>query len=161
MIARAATSPLITGWRGFHEALRRAAVAATASQAPLALLMIEPGGLAWSARCRRPAVVSLLAAKLGGQDVLARYSRERLGVIMADADLGAALARAEGFADLFSAPAIGIAEFDDDEALGHLILRAQDALARARARSVPAVALAGRAEARRAALAGAGRSGAQ
>ncbi len=150
--------PPITGWRGFHEALRRAAIAATASGAPLAILMIEPSGLAWSGRRRRPAVVGLLAAQLAEADVLARYSRERLAVVKTDADLGAALACAERLGGLLVAPAIGVAQFDDEEALGHLILRAQDALARARAEGRPAVALARRAEGRRAALAGAARA---
>jgi hypothetical protein len=73
---------------------------------------------------------------------------------MALADRAAPRARAERLAGLLAAPAIGVAQFDEEEALGHLILRALEALARARAEGRPAVALARRKAGRCAALAG-------
>lgn len=136
MTAGDAAPPPIADWRGFHEALRRAAIAATRGGTPLALLMVEVPEVALAALIR-------IAGAVGEEDALARYGSERLAIVMAETDLAAALARAErlGLA-LRGQGAIGVAQFHDEEALGHLIERAQAALAQARAEQKPAVALA-------------------
>jgi hypothetical protein len=134
----------IGDWRGFHDALRRAALAATQSGAPLSLLLLEPAG---PGRKRRPddsrgllqALAAIIAAEAGKGSALARYAEERVAVIMLETGLGDAVLRAERIgrslcsAEALARPAIGIAQFRDDEALGHLIERAEDALERARA----------------------------
>ena len=82
----------------------------------------------------------MIAADAGRGVALARYAEERLAVIMRETGLGDAIVRAErigrslcsGDADALARPAIGVAQFRDDEALGHLIERAEDALDRAR-----------------------------
>jgi GGDEF domain-containing protein len=142
----------LTDWRGFHTELQRAAITATQTGAPLSLLMLEPAG---SARVNRRhdcevaaamgALVEAIRAVIGERGLLARYSDARLAVILIDADLGAALGRAEriaraasprraaaGGGDLEPAAAIGIAQFQDDESLGHLIQRTADALNQAK-----------------------------
>jgi diguanylate cyclase (GGDEF)-like protein len=148
-------APKVTGWRGFHSELRSAAMAATRSGAPLALLVLELAGLprirrrhgAAAAGALVRALAGLLEAELGVPGALARYADDRLCIILPDTGLAAALARAErigriltleqrsaaGALELDLLPAIGIAQFADDEALGHLIERALGALARARA----------------------------
>jgi hypothetical protein len=142
-----ASDAAITDWRGFHDALRGAALAATQTGAPLSLLLVEPAG---PGRDRRPdgaarggrfqALAGMIAAEAGKGSALARYAEERLAVIMLETGLGDAVVRAErigrslcsGSADGLARPAIGVAQFRDDEALGHLIERAEDALDRAR-----------------------------
>ena len=137
----------VTDWRGFHDALRRAALAATQSGAPLSLLLLDPAGpdraeqhLADSAmRARMQALDGMIAAEAGKGSALARYAGERLAVILLETGLGDAVVRAERIgrtlcseAGALARPAIGVAQFRDDEALGHLIERAEDALDRAR-----------------------------
>jgi hypothetical protein len=136
----------ISDWRGFHDALRRAALAATRSGAPLSLLLLEPGGPG-DRRAAGPGggeletLVGVIAATAGRNSALARYAERRLAVIMLETGLGEALARAERIgrrlgwddAPAPARPAIGVAQFRDDEALGHLIERTEDALERARA----------------------------
>jgi GGDEF domain-containing protein len=156
----ASGSPLM-GWRGFHTELQRAAAAAVQTGAPLSLLMIElvrPGGIDQRGGAGRPAepvgaLAGLIKAAVGECGSLARYTERRLAVIMIETDLGGALARAEGIGRRLSSrpggpagaarpeplPAIGIAQFRDDESLGHLIQRASDALGRAMAERSPAV----------------------
>ena len=153
--------PPVIGWRGFHSELRRAALAATRSGTPLALLVLELAGLPRICQSHGAAVadglvralVGLLEAELGAEVALARYSGDRLCVVMPGTDRAAALARAErigailrlapglgsGAPVLDLMPAIGIAQFADDEALGHLIERALEALGRARAEGALAV----------------------
>lgn len=149
---RAACAPCggdaaIADWRGFHDALRRAALAATQNGAPLSLLLVEAGGTsrarrpAEAARARLQALAGTIAAEAGKGSALARYAEERLAVIMLETGLGDAVVRAERIgrslcaagADAPARPAIGVAQFRDDEALGHLIERTEDALDRARA----------------------------
>jgi len=141
-----ASDEAITDWRGFHDALRRAALAATQSGAPLSLLLLEPGAPgrdqrpADAARGRFQALAGMIAAEAGKGSALARYAEERLAVIMLETGLGDAVVRAErigrslcsGSAGELARPAIGVAQFRDDEALGHLIERTEDALDRAR-----------------------------
>jgi len=147
--------PPVIGWRGFHSELRRAAMAATRTGMPLSLLILELAGLPQIRASHGAAVagglvralMGLLEAELGAEVALARYTEDRLCVIMPGTDRGAALARAErigavlrltrslgtGEPALDLLPAIGIAQFADDEALGHLIERALEALRRAKA----------------------------
>jgi GGDEF domain-containing protein len=137
-------------WRGFHTELQRAAVAATQTSAPLSLLMLE---LVSSDRIGEPRgseiaaeltdrLTGLVKAAIGARGCLARYAEGRLAVIMIDTDLDGAIGRAEHIARSLGArrrgvgpelsPAIGIAQFRDDESLGHLIQRTAAALGRAR-----------------------------
>ncbi len=146
---------MVADWRGFHLALRCAALAATQSGAPLSLLMLELA----VARCQQSdpdpvprridRLAGAIAAALRHGNILARYAEQRFAVIMMETDLGAAVSCAErigrslsscGFSGL--APSgIGVAQFRDDEALGQLIERAAEALGRARsAESLIAVA---------------------
>jgi len=137
----------VTDWRGFHDALRRAALAATQSGAPLSLLLLDPAGLGQdgkhlagtAARARTQALDGMIAAEAGKGSALARYAEERLAVILLETGLGDAVVRAERIgrslcceSGALARPAIGVAQFRDDEALGHLIERAEDALDRAR-----------------------------
>ena len=144
-----APAPRLMDWRGFHSELQRAAVAATQTGAPLSLLMLELVGSGRSGE-RRGAepgtpiggLAGLVRAAVGERGFLARYAAERLAVILIDTDLDAAIRRAESIARSLSAPrrgaagevgleaspAIGIAQFRDDESLGHLIQRTADAL---------------------------------
>jgi GGDEF domain-containing protein len=157
-----ASGPAVTDWREFHTELRGAALAATQTGAPLSLLMLEPGGLCRSARQggadpaaeRICALADLIGSAVGGRGALARYAEERLAVIMRETDLRGAIAGAERIGQSLaglgsgadgelgvSVPAIGVAQFDDDESLGDLIQRAAEALGRAKAeRSLVAVA---------------------
>jgi PleD family two-component response regulator len=152
----------VTDWRGFHTELRGAALAATQSGAPLSLLMLEPGGLCRSAHQGGAELAAewigvladLIRSTVGGRGALARYAEERLAVIMRETDLSGAIAGAERIGQSLtvpgsatggelggSAPAIGVAQYHDDESLGDLIQRAAEALGRARAeRSLVAVA---------------------
>ena len=174
--------PPVIGWRGFHSELRRAALAATRTGQPLALLILELTGLpqirqshgAAAAGGLVRAFVSLLEAELGEEVALARYAEDRLAIILPRAG-GDALARAErigrilklarggaGTRELEPLPTIGIAEFADDEALGHLIERALDALGRAKAAGTLAVVAAPARQRRlRAAVVRSSRSGGQ
>ena len=135
----------VADWRGFHDALRRAALAATRSGTPLSLLLLEPAGPGEDRRPADPAcariqtLAGMIAAEAGKGSALARYAEERLAVIMLETGLGDAIVRAERIgrslssgAGALARPAIGVAQFRDDEALGHLIERAEDALDRAR-----------------------------
>ena len=150
----AGRSPLLMDWRGFHSELQRAAVAATQTGTPLSLLMLELVGSGRSEERRGAelaaapisALAGLVEAAVGERGSLARYAAERLAIILIDSDLDEAVGRAEGIArrlstqrrgaagnaDPESSPAIGIAQFRDDESLGHLIQRTADALSRAR-----------------------------
>jgi PleD family two-component response regulator len=138
-------------WRGFHSELQRAAVAATQTGAPLSLLMLEleDPGRSRERRGGAPVtpsgrVAGLVKAAVAERGLLARYDAERLAVILLDTDLEAAIGRAESIVRSLSAPrrgtaagmgaspAIGIAQFRDEESLGHLIQRTADALRRAR-----------------------------
>jgi len=141
-------------WRGFHSELQRAAVVATQTGTPLSLLMLELVGSGRSEERRGGelaaapinALARLVEAAVGEGGYLARYAAERLAIILIDSDLDDALGRAEGIARRLSAsrpgttgkaapeasPAIGIAQFRDDESLGHLIQRTAEALGRAR-----------------------------
>jgi GGDEF domain-containing protein len=140
-------------WRGFHTELQRAAIAATQTGAPLSLLMLElvssdpigesPGSGTAELSDR---LIGLVKAAIGARGCLARYAEGRLAVIMIDLDLEGAIGRAEHIARRLRArrreetrgaspalsPAIGIAQFRDDESLGHLIQRTAAALGRAR-----------------------------
>jgi GGDEF domain-containing protein len=147
------TGPLME-WRGFHTELQKAAVAATQTGAPLSLLMLE---LVSSDRIGEPPgceiaaeltdrLTGLVKAAIGARGCLARYAAGRLAVIMIDTDLDGAIGRAEHIARSLCtprrgetrgagpelSPAIGIAQFRDDESLGHLIQRTAAALGRAR-----------------------------
>ena len=137
----------VTDWRGFHDALRRAALAATQSGAPLSLLMLDAAGpdraeqhpAGTGARARIQALDGMIAAEAGEGSALARYADGRLAVIMLETDLGDAVvarradrSQPRSEAGALARPAIGVAQFRDDEALGHLIERAEDALDRAR-----------------------------
>jgi len=136
----------VTDWRGFHDALRRAALAATQSGAPLSLLLLDPAPgrdgqhlAGTAARARAQALDGMIAAEAGKGSALARYAEERLAVILLETGLGDAVVRAERIgrslcceSGALARPAIGVAQFRDDEALGHLIERAEDALDRAR-----------------------------
>ena len=146
-------SPLID-WRGFHTELQRAAITATETGAPLSLLMLEQMA---SDRVKQPcgsevaaaamgALAGALRAAVGERGLLARYSDGRLAAILIDTDLGEAVGRAEriarrvssprsgaaGRVDLEATTAIGVAQFQDDESLGHLIQRTAEALKQAR-----------------------------
>jgi GGDEF domain-containing protein len=137
-------------WRGFHTELQKAAVAATQTGAPLSLLMLE---FVSSARNSEPRggeigatpsdrLAGLVKAAIGASGCLARYAEGRLAAILIDTDLDGAIGRAEQIARRLGArrrgagaelsPAIGIAQFCDDESLGHLIQRTAAALGRAR-----------------------------
>lgn len=178
-----APSPVI-GWRGFHSELRRAAMAATRTGMPLSLLIVELAGLPRIRKSHGAAVagglvralVGLLEAELGAEVALARYTEDRLCVIMPGTEHAAARARAErigailrltrslgtGAPALDLLPAIGIAEFAEDEALGHLIERALEALGRARAEgTLVALAAPARHRRARAPLASGARAGGQ
>ena len=155
MSAETLAPPTVTGWRRFHSELRRAAMAATRGGTPLSLLILELAGLprirqrhgAAAAGALVHALARLLEAEVGVPGALARYADDRLCIILPCTDLTGAVARAErigriltlegadaaGKIDLELGPAIGIAQYADDEALGHLIERALQALARARA----------------------------
>jgi hypothetical protein len=145
----------VADWRGFHVALRRAALAATQTGGPLSLLLLEPVGRVPSGAASdadpdaKPAeetagridrLAGEIATGLDESSALARYAEERLAVIMTGTDLRNALVRAEqigrnlssGPTDRPALPAIGVAQFRDDESLGHLIERATEALDRAR-----------------------------
>lgn len=146
-------SPLID-WRGFHTELQRAAITATETGAPLSLLMLEQMA---SDRVMQPcgsevaaaamgALAGAFRAAVGERGLLARYSDGRLAAILIDTDLGEAVGRAEriarqvssprsgaaGRVDLEATTAIGVAQFQDDESLGHLIQRTAEALKQAR-----------------------------
>ena len=174
--------PPVIGWRGFHSELRRAAIAATRSELPLSLLILELAGLPRIRESHGAAVagglvralVRLLEAELGAEVALARYTEDRLGIVLAGTGHGEALARAQRIGRILKLargpaaemrvldllPAIGIAQFADDEALGHLIERALEALRRARAEGTLAVVAApARHRRARAALAAAGLGG--
>ena len=147
--------PPVIGWHGFHRELRQAAMAATRAGTPLSLLILGLAGLPRISQRHGAAVagglvralVSLLEAELGAAAALARYTENRLCIIMPGTELASAFARAERIGrmlrlarslgmdapELDLLPAIGIAQFADDEALGHLIERALEALGRARA----------------------------
>jgi GGDEF domain-containing protein len=145
--------PLVE-WRGFHTELQKAAVAATQTGAPLSLLMLE---LVSPERISEPRgsriadeltgrLARLVKAAIGARGCLARYAEGRLAAILIDTDLDGAIGRAEHIARRLGArrrgaargmgpalsPAIGIAQFRDDESLGHLIQRTAAALERAR-----------------------------
>jgi PleD family two-component response regulator len=147
------TSAPVTDWRGFHSELRRAAVAATQTGAPLSLLMLELAGPMRIARQAGAGVVAerirvlagLIRSAIGERGALARYAEERLALIMMETDLGGAVAGAERIGQSLACPggggagriglrvpAIGVAQFHDDESLGDLIQRAAGALGRAR-----------------------------
>jgi GGDEF domain-containing protein len=144
----------VTDWWGFHAELRAAALEATQTGAPLSLLMLEPGGLCRSARegggdvaAKRIALFAdLITSALGERGALARYAEERLAVIMRETDLCGAIVEAERIGQSLASPgigaggeaglpvpAIGVAQFHDDESLGDLIQRAADALGQAKA----------------------------
>jgi len=147
--ARGPREPIVIDWHGFHVALRNAALAATQSRAPLSLLMLElvPGApeppsahRASTARCIQ-ALAAGIAMDLDPMCALARYGDERLAMILMGADLARALAEARRIgcgiasadgADLSGRAAIGVAQFRDDESLGHLIERVSAAAGRAR-----------------------------
>ena len=156
--ATTASDPPVMGWRDFHSELQRAAAAAVQTGAPLSLLMVDlvgPGGPSESEGGAEPvgALAGLIRAAVGERGVLARYTEQQLAIIMIETDLGDALAGAErigrglssqrygpaGAATLEASPAIGIAQFKDDEPLGHLIQRVSAALGRARTEGGPAV----------------------
>jgi PleD family two-component response regulator len=156
----------VTDWRGFHNELRRAALAATQTGAPLSLLMLQLAGLPGIAcRCgseamaeRMQALAGLIRSVVGERGALAHYAEARLALIMMETDLGDAVAGAEqigqrlacpGGADRIGlqVPAIGVAQFHDDESLGDLIQRAAGALGRAKIEHIP-VAVAGAARQR-------------
>jgi diguanylate cyclase (GGDEF)-like protein len=141
-------------WRGFHSELQRAAIAATQTGAPLSLLMVErvesnrvdqPRGSKVAATAV-DTLAGAVRAAVGQRGVLARYSEGRLAVILTDTDLGEAVGMAEliahqvsspscraaGRVDLETTAAIGIAQFEDDESLGHLIQWTTEALKQAR-----------------------------
>ncbi|MGH6914527.1 MAG: GGDEF domain-containing protein [Geminicoccales bacterium] len=132
-------------WRDFHAELRRAAVAATQTGTPLSLLMLEIAGQApgrpEGIALRLGALADVIRTAVGQRSVLARYAEERLAVIMAETDLADAIARAERIGAAGDAlpvvPAIGVAQFRDDESLNHLIERAGEALRRAKADRIP------------------------
>ncbi|MGH6902007.1 MAG: diguanylate cyclase domain-containing protein [Geminicoccaceae bacterium] len=137
-------------WRGFHTKLQRAAVAATQTGAPLSLLMLELGSsdrISEPRGCESAAeltdrLTGLVKAAIGARGCLARYAEARLAAILIDTDLDGAIGRAEHIARRLGArrrgagaelsPAIGIAQFREDESLGHLIQRTAAALGRAR-----------------------------
>lgn len=149
----AAPAAPLMDWRGFHSELQRAAIAATQTGAPLSLLMLElvASGRSGERPDTEPAapiggLASVVEAAVGERGCLARYAAERLAVILIDTDLDAATARAESIArslraqgdgaaggiDREASPAIGVAQFRDDESLGHLIQRTANALRLAR-----------------------------
>jgi hypothetical protein len=159
-VAERASDPPVADWRGFHDALRHAALAATQSGGPLSLLLLELAGQARGAPAtgaerdldpgaatvgRIAALAGEIATELGATSALARYAEQRLAVIMTGIDLGDAVVRAEQIGRSLSSsgaggpalPAIGVAQFRDDEPLGHLIERATEALDRARSDGSP------------------------
>jgi GGDEF domain-containing protein len=163
MSAGAQALPPVIGWRGFHSELRRAAMAATRTGLPLSLMILELAGLPRIRQSHGAAVagglvralLGLLEAEFGGKVALARYTEDRLGIILPGAGLAEAQPRAErigrilklarsdaGAPDLDLLPAIGVAQFADDEALGHLIERALEGLGQARAKGMLALAAA-------------------
>jgi GGDEF domain-containing protein len=148
----------VTDWRGFHTELRRAAVAATQTGAPLSLLMLQLAGLAGVAQQggtvamadRMRALAGLIRGAVGERSALAHYAEARLALIMTESDLSDAVAGAERIAQSLACPssgaagkiglqvpAIGIAQFHDDESLGDLIQRAAGALGRAKIDRIP------------------------
>jgi GGDEF domain-containing protein len=156
-----APGPRLMEWRGFHTELQRAAAAAIQTGAPLSLLMVElPGpdridrgiGPAPPAQAVDP-LTDLIQAAVGACGSIARYSEQRLAIIMTGTDAHGALERAERIgrnlssrfvpparaARLEAPPTIGIAQFQDDEPLGHLIQRAADALDQGRTGRTPIV----------------------
>jgi hypothetical protein len=159
-VAPRASDPPVADWRGFHDALRHAALAATQSGGPLSLLLLELAGQARGGPAtgderdldpgaamvgRIDALAGEIATELGATSALARYAEQRLAVIMTGTDLGDAIERAERIGRSLSSssagepalPAIGVAQFRDDEPLGHLIERATEALDRARSDGSP------------------------
>jgi diguanylate cyclase (GGDEF)-like protein len=161
--ATTASNAFVMGWRDFHTELQRAAAAAVQTGAPLSLLMMElvipeeireRGGSLRSVRSVGT-LAGLIKAAVGERGCLARYTEQQLAIIMIETGLSDALAGAErigrslssrrygraGDAHLEVSLAIGIAQFRDDEPLGHLIQRASDALGRARSAGGPAVVI--------------------
>lgn len=149
---RPADAPILIDWHGFHVALRRAALAATQSGAPLSLLMLElAGGRDAPESESSPArslemLAAAIATELGQAGALARYGEERLAVILMEADLGKAVLEAERIGRSLATPhhdqppptaAIGVAQFRDDESLGHLIERVSAAVGRAKSADGP------------------------
>jgi Diguanylate cyclase, GGDEF domain len=144
------SAPRLMDWRGFHSELQRAAVAATQTGAPLSLLMAELTAPGSEIAAPIAALARVVEAVLGERALLARYSEGRIAVILSGTDLGEAIGRAERIAHRLASPrhaavgpeisaAIGIAQFQDDESLGHLIQRAATALGQARADRRPTV----------------------
>jgi len=148
-LAEPAGAATMADWYGFHVALRRAALAATQSGAPLSLLMLdlpsagadEPADDRAPARGSIEALADVVAAALDHDDALARYGEQRLAVILMGLDLSKAIREAErigsNIAPVDAAPpaggaVIGVAQFRDDESLGHLIERVTEAVGRAR-----------------------------
>jgi GGDEF domain-containing protein len=145
----------VTDWRGFHDELRRAAVAATQTGAPLSLLMLQLTGIARQGGSaamaeRMQALAGLIRGAVGERSALAHYAEARLALIMMETDLGDAVAGAERIGQSLACPssgsagkiglrvpAIGIAQFQDDESLGDLIQRAAGALGRAKIERIP------------------------
>jgi GGDEF domain-containing protein len=147
-------APRLMNWRGFHSELQRAAVAATQTAAPLSLLMVEIAAPESEVAVEpMAALAGVIEAVVGERALLARYSEGRIAVILAGTDLGAAVGRAERIAHRLApsrhaaaggvaseaSAAIGVAQFQDDESLGHLIQRTAGALGRAMADRRPAV----------------------
>jgi hypothetical protein len=138
------SAPRLMDWRGFHSELQRAAVAATQTTAPLSLLMVELAGPGSEiATAPMAALARIIEATVGERALLARYSEGRIAVILVGADLGEAIERAERIKHQLALPrhavggreawaAIGVAQFQDDESLGHLIQRTAGALGQAR-----------------------------
>ncbi len=145
-LAERAGEAVMVDWHGFHVALRRAALAATQSGAPLSLLMLDlAAGHDRPASERAPvmrpieALAGVVASELDHTNALARYGEQRLAVILTGVDLGQAIAEADRIGRSIAAgdsppggAVIGVAQFRDDESLGHLIERVTDALGRAR-----------------------------
>jgi len=145
--ARRAGEPAVIDWRGFHVALRNAALAAMQSGTPLSLIMLEflpeAAGVRLSQRApagrRIEALATDIARDLHPMSALARYGEERLAMILMGADLPTAILEAERIGrnlpstdrdDTASGAAIGVAQFRDDESLGHLIERVTAAVGR-------------------------------
>lgn len=146
LVERAGEAAMVD-WYGFHVALRRAALAATQSGAPLSLLMLDfaPAEPDQPASDRAPimrpieALAGVVASALDHTSALARYGEQRLAVILTGVDLGQAISEAERIGRSIApedsplgGAVIGVAQFRDDEPLGHLIERVTDALGRAR-----------------------------
>ena len=148
----------VIDWRSFHSELRRAAVVATETGAPLSLLMLQLAGLAGIAQQggtaalaeRMRVLAGLIRGAIGQRGALAHYAEARLALIMMETDLGDAVAGAERIGQSLTCPnsggagriglrvpAIGVAQFHDDESLGDLIQRAAGALGRAKIERIP------------------------